>query len=79
MPSPSAGPDQQDRMEEIIINLQARLDEAHTRGWRGEVAGFEATLAAAQGKRKTMQDLAQRHGRADLGMPGFGASIGRRT
>ncbi|MFJ3127994.1 hypothetical protein ACIPJO_34470 [Streptomyces sp. NPDC086993] len=59
-------------MKEIIVNLQARLDEAHTRGWRGEVAGLEATLAAAEGKLKTMQDLAQRDGRAHLGMPRFG-------
>ncbi|MFC8879081.1 tyrosine-type recombinase/integrase [Streptomyces ardesiacus] len=72
-------PDQQDRMEEIIVNLQARLDEAHARGWRGEVAGLEATLAAAEGKLKTMQDLAQRHGRTHLGMPRFGSSIGRRN
>lgn len=70
-------PDQQDRMEEIIVNLQARLDEAHARGWRGEVTGLEATLAAAEGKVKTMQDLAQRHGRTHLGMPRFGSSIGR--
>ncbi|MGW6389829.1 tyrosine-type recombinase/integrase [Streptomyces sp. NPDC055103] len=71
-------PDQQDRMEEIIVNLHARLDEAHARGWRGEVAGLEATLAAAEGKLKTMRDLAQKHGRTDLGMPRFGSSIGRR-
>ncbi|MFJ9666737.1 integrase [Streptomyces sp. NPDC101219] len=71
-------PDQRDRLEEITANLQARIEEAQARGCRGEVAGLEATLAAAQGKLKTMRELLQRHGPTHLGMPNFGPSAGRR-
>ena len=43
------------RLTEIIDNLNARLAEAHERGWLGEVEGLEATIAAAHQKLATMR------------------------
>lgn len=71
-------PDQQGRLEEIITNLRARVEEAVARGWRGEVAGLEATLSGAESKLKSMQNLRDSHTRTHLGMPNFGPSTGRR-
>jgi hypothetical protein len=50
-------PAQQPRLVEIIENLNARLAEAHERGWLGEVEGLEASLAGAEQKLATMRRI----------------------
>ena len=59
-------PAQQDRLEEIIANLHARLEEAHAQGWRGEIEGLEISLGSADQKLASMRR--SRTG-TDLGMP----------
>ncbi|MFI6458090.1 hypothetical protein ACIBF6_41895 [Streptosporangium amethystogenes] len=55
---------------EIASNLRSRIQEAHERGRRGEVAGLGATLAAANAKLDTMRQPAQQRSQpTDLGMP----------
>jgi hypothetical protein len=44
------GPAQLPRLIEIRTNLQARLAEAHDRGWAGEIDGLEVSLAGAEQK-----------------------------
>ena len=51
-------PKQLGRLTEIIENLDARLAEAHNRGWLGEVEGLQASLGAAHQKLTTMQRTA---------------------
>jgi len=46
---------QLDRLVEILDNLNARLAEAHQRGWLGEVEGLEATIAGADQKLAAMR------------------------
>jgi hypothetical protein len=46
------------RLTEIIENLNARLAEAHERGWLGEIEGIEASLAAADQRLASMQRTA---------------------
>jgi hypothetical protein len=70
-------PDQMPRLVEIRDNLQARVAEANRERWLGEIAGLEATLAAAEQKLDAMQQLAQRHNTTHLGMPDFRATVGR--
>jgi integrase len=48
-------PKQLGRLTEIIDNLDARLAEAHERGWLGEVEGLEASHAAALQKLEAMR------------------------
>jgi len=64
-------PGQMPRLLEIRDNLQARIAEARQEGWLGEIAGLEATLAAAKQKLETMRRLADRNGLTHLGMPDF--------
>ncbi len=59
-------PAQQHRLEEIITNLHARLDEAHTHGWHGAIEGLETSLAAANQKLTSMR---RSRPSTDLGMP----------
>jgi integrase len=47
-------PGQHDRLVEIIDNLNARVAEAHERGWLGEVEGLEASLSGARQKLAAM-------------------------
>jgi len=70
-------PGQQPRLLEIRDNLQARITEARREGWRGEIAGLEATLQAAEQKLGTMRQIAARHGVTHLGMPEFRETVGR--
>ncbi len=70
-------PGQQPRLLEIRDNLQARITEARREGWRGEIAGLEATVEAAEQKLGAMRQLAARHGVTHLGMPEFRETLGR--
>ena len=72
-------PDQMPRLVEIRDNLQARITEAKRENWLGEVAGLEATLAAAEQKLDSMRQLALRHGETHLGMPDFRTTVSRAT
>src|SRR5260370_40305429 len=49
------------RLHEIRGNLTARIAEAHREGWLGEIAGLEATVAAADQKLQAMEHGAGRH------------------
>ena len=51
-------PAQAGRLTEIIDNLNARLAEAHQRGWLGEIDGLQASLAGAEQKLATMRRTA---------------------
>jgi integrase len=70
-------PAQMPRLQEIRDNLTARTAEAHREGWLGEIAGLEATLAAADQKLQAMKQIANHHGVTHLGMPDFHDSVGR--
>lgn len=72
-------PDQMPRLVEIRDNLQARTAEAKRENWLGELAGLEATLAAAEQKLDSMRQLSQRHDKTQLGMPDFRTTVGRTT
>jgi hypothetical protein len=65
------------RLEGIHANLADRLQEAKEQGWLGEVAAIKATLAAAEQKLIVMRSAAAKHTTTTLGMPGFGAAVGR--
>lgn len=45
-------------LRELEDNLQARIDEARTRSWLGEVAGLEQTLVALRSKKEGAERLA---------------------
>jgi hypothetical protein len=70
-------PAQRARLEEIRDNLTARIAEAEHYGWLGEIAGLEASLAAAEQKLEAMRQLAARHETTQLGMPDFRTVTGR--
>lgn len=72
-------PAQQGRLEEILANLRDRMSEAEEQGWRGEIAGLEVSIAAAEAKLASMLQLAARHETTFLGMPDFRPSAGRVT
>ncbi len=55
------------------------IAEAQREGWLGEIAGLEATLAAAEQKLHTMDQLSTRHGPTKLGMPDVRSATGRET
>jgi hypothetical protein len=65
------------RLLEIRDNLTDRIAEARREGWLGEIAGLEATVAAAEQKLQTMNQIAARHTVTHLGMPDFRAPVGR--
>jgi hypothetical protein len=67
------------RLQEIRNNLAARIAEAQREGWLGEIAGLEATLAAADQKLHAVHRLAGRHAVTHLGMPDFRTTVGRAT
>jgi hypothetical protein len=58
-------PNQIERLTEIRANIIARIDEAHDRGWHGEVEGLETSLAAADQK----LDYMRRHQHHHQSMP----------
>ncbi|WP_169735391.1 tyrosine-type recombinase/integrase [Actinokineospora inagensis] len=70
-------PSQRPRLEVILANLHDRKAEAETQGWRGELAGLEVSIAAAEHKLTAMRELAARHQVTHLGMPDFGSVTGR--
>lgn len=57
-PMPRPDPKQLGRLTEITENLDARLAEAHNRGWLGEIEGLEASLTAAHQKLTSMRRAA---------------------
>ena len=59
-------PAQQPRLEAIISSLHARLAEARTQRWLGEVDGLETSIAAAERKLATMR---RQRASTDLGIP----------
>jgi hypothetical protein len=63
-----SGPGQRDRIAEIRDNLTARITEAETEGWLGEVEGLKLSLAGAEDK---LAQINRRPHQAatDLGMP----------
>jgi hypothetical protein len=61
-------PKQAGRLQEIIANLEARIREAHSQGWLGEVEGLEISLAGAQQK---LASMSQQTGPVSLGLPTF--------
>lgn len=72
-------PAQHRRLEEILANLRDRMAEAEAHGWRGETAGLEVSIAAAEAKLASMRQLAGRHQTTFLGMPDFRPAAGRVT
>jgi len=73
----SADPAQRPRLETILASLPDRLGEAHEQGWRGEIAGLEVSIAAAEQKLSAMTQLAGRHHVTHLEMPDFRPHAGR--
>jgi integrase len=60
-------PAQQQRLTEIRDNLTARIAEAETEGWLGEIEGLKISLAGAQDK---LAQISRRTSHAaDLGIP----------
>lgn len=72
-------PAQQPRLEVILANLRDHNAEAETQGWRGEIAGLEISIAAAEQKLGVMRELGARHRVTHLGMPDFRSVTGRVT
>lgn len=70
-------PGQLPRLEEIRANLADRLEEAKEKGWLGEVAAIDTTLAAAEQKLATMQAQMTRHTVTMLGKPSGVPAAGR--
>ena len=70
-------PAQRPRLVQITASLRDRIAEAHQQGWKGEVAGLEVSIAAAEQKLRLIDELSARHTVTYLGMPDFSASVGR--
>lgn len=72
-------PAQRRRLEQITINLTARIDEARTNGWLGEVEGLQHSLTAAKTKLAGIDRTARaaRSTTADLGIPTISTHHGR--
>ncbi|MFF2810359.1 hypothetical protein ACFVT2_24970 [Streptomyces sp. NPDC058000] len=47
----------------------ARIDEAETEGWLGEVEGLQVSLAGAEEKLRQLDRSHGRHTAVDLGIP----------
>jgi integrase len=62
-------PAQLPRLLAIITSLEARIREAHQRGWLGEVEGLQVSLDGARHKLDQMQRAAARPSVATLGIP----------
>jgi hypothetical protein len=58
-------PRQRERLIEITVNLQDRIEEARIKGWSGEIQGLQVSLEAARTKLTALD----RSPRTDLGMP----------
>jgi hypothetical protein len=68
-------PAQRHRLAE---NLRERIQEAHTRGWLGEVQGLQVSLDAAEAKLGDLDHRAARGGPIDLGIPTISGSTRQR-
>jgi hypothetical protein len=63
-------PAQRTRLVQIRDNLLARIAEAHTEGWLGEVDGLNVSLAAARIKLAQLDHHARTRQHINIGMPG---------
>lgn len=63
-------PAQRTRLVQIRDNLLARIAEAHTEGWLGEVDGLNVSLAAARNKLAQLDHLTSTRQHINIGMPG---------
>ena len=73
-PDPAARP----RLVQIRDNLIARITEAESQRWLGEVEGLKVSLAGAEAKLAQMDHIAARRGQAvDLSIPTFTDAAGR--
>ena len=71
-------PGQRQRLDDIRVNLTARIAEAHREGWLGEAEGLKVSLAAAEAKLAQVDGLiARRRDAVSLGMPSFPDIAGR--
>jgi hypothetical protein len=71
-------PVQRPRLEEIRLNLLARIFEAEREGWLGEVEGLKVSLAGAEDKiAQVTASLARKADAVQLGMPTFPDIAGR--
>lgn len=59
------------RLEELEVDLVARLQRARTENWIGEIEGIETTLDLLQSKRDETKRHVRTAGRVSLGMPGI--------
>lgn len=65
-------PAQRGRLEEIRVNLIARITEAEREGWLGEVEGLETSLVATEEKLAQLDgEVVRQTNAVDLGMPSF--------
>jgi hypothetical protein len=64
-------PEQRDRIAEIRDNLEARIAEAESEGWLGEIEGLRVSLAGAEDKLAQLDERARRATTINLGMPAF--------
>jgi integrase-like protein len=65
-------PAQRPRLEDIRVNLAARIAEAEREGWNGEAEGLKVSLAAADAKLAQLDALtARRAATVRLGMPAY--------
>ena len=62
-------PSQRARLTEIRDNLIARIAEAETEGWLGEVEGLQVSLAGAEEKLCQLDPVHGQHTPVDLGIP----------
>ncbi|MFI0908813.1 tyrosine-type recombinase/integrase [Streptomyces sioyaensis] len=62
-------PAQRARLVDIRDNLLARIDEAETEGWLGEVEGLQVSLAGAEEKLRQLDRGHGQHTAVDLGIP----------
>lgn len=71
-----ADPAQRHRIEEIRVNLRARIAEAEREGWLGEAEGLKVSLAGAEQKLAQLDERARRVS-VDLGIPAYRDIAGR--
>ncbi len=62
-------PAQRARLAEIRDNLVARIAEAETEGWLGEVEGLQVSLAGTEEKLRQLDRGHGQHTTVDLGIP----------
>ncbi|MEU1940606.1 hypothetical protein ACH49O_40875 [Streptomyces coeruleorubidus] len=62
-------PAQRARLAEIRDALIARIAEAETEGWLGEVVGLRVSLAGAEEKLRRLDQSPGQHTAVDLGVP----------